>query len=94
MSRADLLNKRLRSEKPSGSDPATGAVAINYAGGNQTLATCSRGVYIGTAGHLKVDMVDGQTEITFSNLAAGQIYPFAITKIYQVGSTAAGVVLL
>lgn len=86
--------KRYRGAVARRSDPAQGAVAIDYGSGNQTLATESRGVYIGTAGHLKVDMADGTTAVTFSNLAAGTVYPFAITKIYQSGSTAAGVVLL
>jgi len=72
--------------------PYIGAVAISYGGGNQELSGVPRGVYIGTAGHLKVDMANGTTE-TFSNLAAGQTYEIAITKIYQTGSTAAGLVL-
>jgi len=75
------------------SQPATGAVAIDYSGGDQTLATTARGVYVGTAGHLKVDMQDGTT-VTFSNLAAGSIYSIAIRKIYQTGSTAAGLALI
>lgn len=75
-------------------EPAIGGVAINYSGGNQDLSTVkARGVYIGTAGALKVDMADGSTGLTFSSMSAGQIYPLKITKIYQTGSTAAGVVL-
>lgn len=88
-----LEPKRFRGAAAKRSDPAQGAVAIDYSGGNQTLTTESRGVYIGTAGHLKVDMADGTT-VTFSNLAAGTIYPLAFKKIYQTGSTAAGLVLL
>lgn len=86
--------KRYRSSVARRSDPAQGAVAIDYSGGDQVLATESRGIYIDTAGNLKVDMADGTT-VTFENLAAGTIYPIAITKIYQTGSTtAAGLVLL
>jgi hypothetical protein len=85
---------RFAGAKAQRSDPAVGAVAINYGSGDQTLPTQSRAIYIGTAGTLKVDMADGST-VTFSNLAAGTIYPIAITKIYQTGSTtAAGLVLL
>lgn len=73
-------------------DPAIGAIAIDYSGGNQDIAVPARGVYIGTAGNLKVDMANGTT-VTFANLAAGQVYPFAVVKIYQTGSTAAGHVL-
>lgn len=85
--------KRYRGAVARRSDPATGAVAISYGSGDQTFSTESRGVYIGTAGNLKVDMADGTT-VTFSNLAAGSIYAIAITKVYQTGSTAAGLVLL
>lgn len=73
-------------------DPPVGAVAISYGGGDQELTVPARAVYIGTAGHLKVDMVDGTT-VTFSNMAAATVYPMYITKIYQTGSTAAGLVL-
>jgi hypothetical protein len=39
-------------------------------------------------------MADGSTTaVTFSNLAAGVVYPICVTKIYQTGSTAAGLVL-
>lgn len=74
------------------SDPALGAVVINYGSGDQDITVPVRGIYIGTAGNLKVDMSDGTT-VTFASLAAGQVYPFSITKIYQTGSTAAGHVL-
>lgn len=69
--------------------PAIGAYVINYAGGDQDLSTRRvRGIYISTAGTLKVDFANGSTA-TLSGLAAGAVYPFAITKIYQVGSSAA-----
>lgn len=75
------------------SDPAIGAIAIDYASGDQEITVAARGVYIATAGALKVDMANGST-VTFSSMAAGTIYPIAITKIYQTGSTAAGLVLV
>lgn len=76
------------------SDPAEGAIAINYSGGDQTLTRQSRGLYIsGGSGSLKVDMADGTT-VTFAGLVTGSIYAFAVTKIYQTGSDATGVILL
>lgn len=72
--------------------PPVGVVAISYGGGDQTITVNARGVYIGTAGHLAVVMVDGTTG-TFSNLAAGTIYPMRIKQITQSGSTAAGLIL-
>lgn len=70
-----------------------GGVAIDYSGGDQSLSTYSRAVQVGTAGHLKVDFVRTGTGVTLSNLPVG-IHKLAIKKIYQTGSTAAGVVLL
>ncbi len=73
-------------------DPAAGATVIDYSGGNQTITRNVRGVYIGTGGNLNVIMVDGTTAL-FSNLVAGQIYPFRIRTVLQASSNAAGVLL-
>lgn len=73
-------------------DPAIGAIAISYGGGNQTFDGNCRGFYISSAGHLAVVMANGSA-ITFSNLLAGSFYPFKITQVTQSGSTAAGVLL-
>jgi hypothetical protein len=73
------------------SDPFLGAVAISYGGGDQTFDYPIRGVYVGTTGHLKVDMASGET-VTFSNLPVGFAW-IAIRKVYQTGSTAAGLAL-
>lgn len=74
--------------------PAIGAKVINYSSDQDLSDRRVRGFYIGTAGTLKVDFVDGTTGVTLSNLAAGVVYPFCITKIYNSGSSsAAGVVL-
>jgi hypothetical protein len=86
-------NPRIAGSQWSASDPATGAVAISYGGGNQSLSTWGRGVYISTAGNLAVVMIDG-TAVTFTGLLAGTIYPIAIKQVTQAGSTAAGLVLL
>jgi hypothetical protein len=72
------------------SDPPVGAVAINYAAGDQVLTVPARGVYVATTGDLKVDMADGTT-VTWASLPVGR-HPMYVTKIYQTGSTAAGLV--
>ena len=89
---ADTISLRVT---PAYDAPAIGGVTISYGGGDQDLTSYKiRGVYIGTAGNLKVDMADGSTQLTFSNLAAGTIYPLMVTKIYNSGSTAAGIALV
>lgn len=73
------------------SEPARYGIAIDYSGGNQDLATYGRAVYVSTSGDLKVDLVGGST-LTFASLPVGW-HPIAVKKIYQTGSTAAGIVV-
>lgn len=72
--------------------PAIGAIAINYAGGDQSVAGSVRGIYIASGSSLKADMANGTTA-TFTGLLSGMIYALAVTKIYQTGSDVAGFVL-
>lgn len=75
------------------SDPAIGAVAISYGGGDQNLTGFVRGLYITTAGNLNVVFADG-SNVTLTGLLAGTVYPFCLTQIKQSSSTAAGFVLI
>jgi len=86
------FNDHVPQNWPDSDVPAIDGEAISYGGGDQTLTRASRAIYIGTAGHLVVVMRGG-TSLTFSNLAAGTIYPISCTQITASGSTAAGVVL-
>ncbi len=81
-----ILNQRMAQDSTP-DDPYVGAVAVDYSGGDQTLTTTARGVYVGGAGNLRVDLIDGST-VTFTALAVGNVYRFAVRKIYQTGSTA------
>lgn len=84
-------NARLNGVRLSASDPAVGGIAFTGTA-DVTFDQYTRGVYISTAGDLKVDMFDGST-VTFSGLLAGAVYPFAVLKVYDTGTTAAGVAL-
>lgn len=55
------------------------------------LPYVTRGIYVGTAGNLKVRMQDGSL-VTFNNVVAGQIYPLRIDRVLATGTTAAGIV--
>lgn len=72
-------------------DPPGGVVVIDYSGGDQVITVPMIRVWIGVAGHLKVDMLDGTTG-TFSNMPVG-MWDMRAIKIYQTGSTAAGNIL-
>ncbi len=72
--------------------PAVGAIAIT--GADQTFAGARpRSVYVATAGDLTCDMVNGDN-VTFVGLLAGIVYPIAIKKIYDTGTSITGLVLL
>jgi hypothetical protein len=86
---SDVFPNRAVQER---SDPAIGAIAISYGGGDQDINVPSRGLYISTAGNLVVLMANGDS-VTLTGLLAGVVYPIAIKKITQAGSTAAGLIL-
>ena len=90
------MNNRMQITRPEASDPAVGAILIDYSVGNQVLGLgvtqTARGIHCNTAGNLAVVMQDGSVA-TFA-LTAGVTYPYAIRQVTQTGSTAAGVVLL
>lgn len=71
--------------------PAHRAAAVTLHDTNEI--ECTRGVYVGGAGNLKVDMAGGGT-VTFSGLAAGTFMPVQITRAYATGSTATLVLAL
>lgn len=69
------------------------------AGTAVTSQAVARGVYIGGAGNLKVDLAGvpgqtGQTGVTFTGVLVGTTLQIDITKIYKVGTTATNLVAL
>lgn len=80
------------------SDPAKDGVVFTGATADQAISPPSRGVYVQSDGDLKVDMLgyDGGpgATLSFVGVKQGTILPICITKIYDTGTTCAGVVLL
>lgn len=70
--------------------PAEAAFDITPHNTNE-LENYTRGIYVGTAGALKVDMVSGDT-VTFTNIAAGVIHPIRARRVYATGTTASGLI--
>lgn len=68
-----------------------GGVTINIAGGDQTFARTTRGIYVGGSGDLAVEFEDG-TQLTFVDVAAGIIHPIAAAKVLQSGTDATSLV--
>jgi hypothetical protein len=71
--------------------PAAAAAAVTPHDTNTIAPT--RGIYVGTAGNLKVMMLDG-TALTFTAIAAGIVHPLTVIMVYSTGTTAANVVAL
>jgi hypothetical protein len=53
----------------------------------------SRGVYVGTAGDLKVRMAGDRSEPTYTNLPIG-FHPLCVDMVYSTGTAADGIILL
>lgn len=70
--------------------PAISAAAVTPNDGLD-LAVTPRGIYVGTAGHLKCDMADVGT-VVFNNLAAGMIHAIRPKRIWATGTTALNIV--
>ena len=51
-------------------------------------------MYIGTGGDVVLDMGVSGTNITFNNLASGQLLPVRVNTVKQSGTTATGIVAL
>ena len=73
------------------SGPAAGGQSVDASSSDVTLDRESRGIYVGTAGDLKVDLADGST-LTFVGLAAGIVHPLRVAKVYNSGTTAGDIV--
>jgi hypothetical protein len=72
------------------SAPATEAFDITPSN-TVDLAVPTRGIYVGGAGNLKVDMV-GSGTVTFLGLAAGIIHPISAKRVYASGTAATGII--
>ncbi len=60
------------------------------------LPTHSRALFVGTSGHLAVELV-GNAEgevLVLQNVQAGMIYPLRVRKVRATGTTAGGILSL
>jgi hypothetical protein len=71
--------------------PAAGAAAVTPS--DAALIAPGKGLYVGTAGDLAAELVDGSA-VTFAGLAAGIIHPIQVRRVLSTGTTAAGIVVL
>lgn len=74
------------------SAPARGVVSVTPSD-TVDLTIPSRYLYVGSAGDVKVDMVDGTITI-FTSVAAGTILPIRVSRVYLTLTTASGIIAL
>lgn len=71
---------------------AHGAGAVTPS--DSTALNPTRGLYVGGAGNIKVDMAMGGTAVTFVGVLAGSILPIQVVKVYSTDTTATSIVAL
>lgn len=71
-------------------DPGDGAFDITPSD-TVNLTIYTRGLYVGTVGDVKVDMLNGDTVI-FVALAGGIIHPLQVRKVYATGTDATDII--
>lgn len=71
--------------------PAERAVSITPSDATDFKPT--RGIYVGAAGDVAVDMADG-TAVTFTELSAGVVHPLSVKRVYSTGTTATNILAL
>lgn len=72
--------------------PAQSAAAITP-NDSVDLTVATRGIYVGSAGDVKVDML-GSGTVTFTSLQAGTVLPVRATRVYSTGTDATGLIAL
>ena len=72
--------------------PATRAIAVTPSDATD-LEAATRGLYIGTAGALKVITAGGDT-VTLAAVPAGSILPLSVTRVLATGTDADDIVAL
>lgn len=70
--------------------PAIGGFAVTP-NDDADLTYVTRYLYVGTAGHVKVTLQNGNT-VTLNNLTAGTLHPLRVSRVWSTGTTALTIV--
>lgn len=71
--------------------PAENAFAVTP-NDSSDLAHVTRGLWVGGAGNISVDLNGGQTAVLFSGVPAGTLLPLAVTRVRSTNTTASLIV--
>jgi hypothetical protein len=73
--------------------PASGGQAVDISSTDHTPTSCTRGLYVGEYGDVKVTLLDASV-VTFVGVLGGTILPVRATLIWKTGTTATSIVAL
>ncbi len=76
--------------------PAVSGIAVTPNDSTDLSVSPTRGLWVGGAGTVKVDFLDGETVTTVSivGVAAGTLLPFRVSRVYSTGTGATSIVAL
>lgn len=69
---------------------ALSAVAVTPDDNADLVGGATKGLYLGAAGNVKVDMADGTT-VAFIALANGMVHPISVKRVYDTDTTATAI---
>lgn len=72
--------------------PATDAASVTP-NDSADLSTHARGLWVGGAGNVKIDTLDGTT-VTVVGAAAGSVVPIGAKRVYSTDTTATSILAL
>jgi hypothetical protein len=73
--------------------PAANAVAVTPHDATD-LAQVTRGLYVGVAGDVSVEMLDTGTAVVFTAVPAGTVLPIRVTRVNATATDATNIVAL
>lgn len=77
---------------PPGLYSAMGLETVSPSDSND-LPFLTRGLYVGTAGHVKVTMADGSVGV-LKSLSGGIVHPLSVRRVWSTGTTALDIIAL
>jgi hypothetical protein len=75
------------------SDPGASGFAV-VPSNTDDLVRQTRGLYVGGAGDVKVDLADDGEELVFKNVPAGTTLPIQVKKVWATGTSATYIIAL
>ena len=73
--------------------PVSGGQAVDISSTDHTPTSCTRALWVGTTGNVKVTLLSGSV-VTFNNVQDGTVLPVRAVLVWKTGTTASDMVAL